>query len=70
MFRILHKLELQPWQAAIYEAAMVSLGILIGARFSHIFERWVVIFLLIFLAGGSYIFYIWYRQVKMAESKD
>ena len=69
MFRILHKLELKWWQAALYETAMISLGILIGARWSHVFENWVIFFLLVFLGAGSYIFYIWWKQIKADAGK-
>jgi len=69
MFRYLHNLELKWWQAAIYEAAMISLGILIGARFYYYFVDWVVVFLILALAGGGYIGWLWWKQQKSAESQ-
>ncbi len=64
MFKFLHNLELKWWQAGIYETAMISLGILIGARFSGFFQNWVILFLVIFLAGGIYILRLWFKQMK------
>jgi len=67
MFKFLHNLELKWWQAAIYETAMISLGILIGARFYWIFEKWVIFFLVVFLAGGIYILRLWLKQIKNSQ---
>ncbi|WKZ26537.1 MAG: hypothetical protein QY304_00320 [Candidatus Paceibacterota bacterium] len=64
MFKFLHNLELKWWQAGIYETAMISLGILIGARFASFFENWVIFFLIVFLVGGFYILRLWLKQIK------
>jgi len=64
MLNIFGEFKLKWWQLAIYETAMISLGIFIGARFAFAFRSWVVFFLIIFILGGSYILRLWWKQVK------
>lgn len=61
---IFKKFELKWWQAAIYEIGMVSLGIVIGARFMGALNNVIGVFLIIFIVCASYIAYIWYRQIS------
>ena len=68
--KFFHDLKLEWWQAAIYEATMISLGILIGARFYYIFTNWVVVFLIFFLAGSGYIGWLWWKQNKGIGSRE
>ena len=50
-------------QAALYEFALVSLGILVGSLWPDIFSgtvRWVL--LIIFVVAGGYISLLWVHQ--------
>jgi len=55
------------WQLMIYETTLLSLGILIGARWSDFFSNYIYLFLLIFALTGGYVVYMLAEQVDVKE---
>lgn len=56
------------WQAAIYESAMISLGIVVGTTWPQLASL-RLLFWTIFLTFFAYVLYIWWKQVTI-KSKD
>jgi hypothetical protein len=50
------------WQLAIYETALLSLGIIIGSKYHDFLTSLWPVFGITFAVGGSYIGYLWFKQ--------
>lgn len=55
-------------QAALYESAMISLGIVLGTTWPGL-ARLNLLFWTIFLAFSAYVVHVWWKQVA-TKSKD
>ena len=63
------KITLNWWQAAVYELAVLALGIMIGTHWPEIFNRHFLLLGLIFIATGSYIIGLWLNQNRSVVDK-
>jgi hypothetical protein len=50
------------WQLAIYETALLSLGIIIGTKWPEILGSYDLLFAGIFVAGAIYVISVWLKQ--------
>lgn len=50
------------WQMGIFKAALISLGIAIGAEWASILSPYIFYFLILAVVLGLYIAIIWYRK--------
>ena len=57
------RFNLNWWQLLFYEAAVISLGIIIGAYWSDFFSDHLYLFLFIFAVCGAYVLYVLTEQV-------
>ncbi len=60
----MHELRLKWWQAGIYEASLLSLGLVVGARWFSFFQNYSLVFLVVFALAGGYILWLWLRQAE------
>ena len=67
--KIFKTFKLTWWQAALYESAMISLGIVIGSAWPGL-KSWDIFFWTLFLAFGGYVIYTWFRQVSKKSKQD
>jgi len=63
MLSILNTFKLKWWQAAIYEIALICLGIIIGMYWPVLLSEYETALWGAFLLGAVYIFYVWYKQL-------
>jgi len=52
------------WQLAIYETAVLSLGIIIGSKWPETLDPYDLIFSAVFVLGAIYILSIWWKQQR------
>jgi len=61
------KFNLKWWELLVYETALLSLGVLIGAKWSHIFSDYLYLLLIVFAVLGGYILYALMNQIDFGE---
>jgi hypothetical protein len=54
--------RLKWWQAGIFKAALLSLGIIIGSTWPELFKGWTSFLFLLFIISVSYVTYVWWKQ--------
>ncbi len=59
--RFLRDTNFKWWQKKLLELSMIALGIILGATFWGPLSDLMPLWWIIFLAGGGYIGYIWYK---------
>lgn len=64
MLNILRTFKLKVSQAALYELAVVSIGIIIGSHWPEFFTQYRTTLFVIFILAGGYVFHVWWKQVK------
>lgn len=57
-------LNLNTKQIAIFKIALIALGIIIGIHWGNFLNRIEIVFWVIFLSCGWYIFKTWLKQSK------
>ena len=50
------------WQAGIFKAAMLSVGIIIGSTWPELFRGWTPFLFVLFFISGGYVTYVWLKQ--------
>jgi FAD/FMN-containing dehydrogenase len=58
------------WQAAIYELALLTLGILIGGYWPSFASYSAPLLWLIFFLASGYILFLWIKQLRQTYTKD
>jgi len=57
-------IQFKLWQLFLYELAIISLGIVIGAYWSEFFWKIIPLLLTVFIVAGFYIIKIALKQLK------
>ena len=50
------------WQVGLLKITLLALGIAIGAHWSTFFSRYIAVLLVVAVAAGGYISYVWFMQ--------
>jgi len=58
------KFKLYWWQLIVYEFAILSVGLIIGARWHSFFAEYSYFFLFLFAGCGGYVLYILAKQIE------
>ncbi|PIR87556.1 MAG: hypothetical protein COU10_04080 [Candidatus Harrisonbacteria bacterium CG10_big_fil_rev_8_21_14_0_10_45_28] len=64
MLNMLKNFKMTWWQIAIYEIALICLGITIGATWTDLFTPWRILLLIIFVLGAGYIIAHWIEDIN------
>jgi len=64
MLNLARSFKLKWWQIAIYEIALICLGIVLGTTWADLFMPWRILLLIIFILGAGYIIAHWVEDMK------
>ena len=64
MFSMLKDFKMKWWQIAVYEIALICLGIVIGSTWYELFIPWRILLLIIFVLGAGYIIAHFLEDIK------
>lgn len=50
------------WQVGVFKLTILAFGVAIGAYWSGFFLPYLMPLIIVFLAGGVYLFFVWWKE--------